>query len=227
MRGRWTSTRFLIMWIMSYMGAWLTLPYFLAPLAGGEYGIDVPYIVPVLLLGIIPAMIIGTMQRVVLKSAFNLRLKGWMGATLIGGILGGLLMYFGETQYDITGTTAQTMMIMAAPTLAQFWVLRKHVSQAWLWVMAGIMSGIAFALPFNDSNIGYVSSVLLASLIYGIAMGGTSLALAKSYRRYEKKKTSSQIASLDRPYEHLEDGYQQGSSIYYEEDVRQQRQRMR
>lgn len=225
MLGRLNNSRYMILWLLSYIGSWLTLPYFLAPLAQGNYGFDVPYVVPVMLLGILPALMIGIAQRFLINRAFNVKLRGWLGATLIGGIIGGLMMFIGETQYDITGTTAQTMMIMAAPTLAQFWVLRRHVSQAWLWILAGIMSGIAFALPFNDSNINYNSSVLFASLIYGAAMGGTSLALMKSYRRDKGKVKSAGVASLDMPYEHLQDGYQQTyQSTYAEHEEAHQRQ---
>jgi len=138
-------------------------------------------------IGLMAGWIFGSIQKMLLRSRTNEPWRGWIFASIIGGIIGidvtVTLLMLQASQYIIwlvipppetlfwVGLQVAIIPI-GCLSLAQMVVLWRHVYGAWTWVLANIVAGLAiFSLIVAGAASWAVTP--LWSLFLGIVIVGT------------------------------------------------------
>jgi hypothetical protein len=132
---------------------------------------------------------LGIAQALVLLPYFKLRGSlEWMAATIVGNLLVSLLAY-ATLNYLFAQSSADPMIfaVMLLPivavivgTLPQWFVLRKRVERAWVWVLTHlglVVMGLILA-PILEALPGLAETIvvtLIAGIITGIMLEGLML----------------------------------------------------
>lgn len=160
--------RFMRHWITGALGVWLIAPaLYVALMMGGLFVVGLVTTIlgttseavwglsTVLLLvvggGAIIGWTIGHIQQDVVRKHLYWDLESWRRTSLVSGV-GGAIMTVGivVNDYDpmarIPIETAQILMPAFVLVLSggQWWVLRRSVSFAWLWVLANVVGAMLF-----------------------------------------------------------------------------------
>src|SRR5689334_10873425 len=95
-----------------------------------------------MLLGAVIGIPTAWRQKLSLYLHFGRWFRGWLRANTIAWILGGVsimaVMNLGFYRSEQPDILIQILSLMLPPTLAQIWVLRRHVQNAWLMLLAAI-----------------------------------------------------------------------------------------
>lgn len=78
---------------------------------------------------------------------------------------------------------------MGLPAILQWFVLRQHIRQGWLWVISGVVVGIVIVGLFINSST-YGESYILFALIgvlHGAITGATMVYLLAQHRTEKVK----------------------------------------
>jgi hypothetical protein len=114
-----------------------------------------------LYLGLVNGIIIAVIQKAALYLHFGRFFKGWMRATILGWVLGGIGLI--SINWNINLPSQWILMFQAIvmtmpPMLAQALILQRSIRQAWLWPFLAIVGAIVFAgtmwlFSFNNTSV--------------------------------------------------------------------------
>ena len=200
MRQLLTSTRFIIFWIIgsvmsfcaSLIGAVviLTVSAFIATMFYATQNRE-PNMMEVFiwggivysLIGLVFGLVLGAMQKMLLRQRTEESWSGWLLTSALGGIVGIdllvlLLAYqLGTAVNGMTMPPKEVIWLIGAQVfiipmdcigLMQMFVLWRYVRGAWTWVLANIVSGL---VVFGLMGAGFISSgIFLFSLLALLAV---------------------------------------------------------
>lgn len=129
-----------------------------------------------LVIAVMPVVISAFLQSILLRWALNPPVRHWLPVSLAGAIAGGLVFYgfqdMSLSYPDNVSMAIMLAMLMTPVALAQSLLLLKRTRSAPVWVLAGLVSAAAFALPVPDDDL---LPVLIGAVLQGSVMGLTLL----------------------------------------------------
>jgi hypothetical protein len=148
---RWGSLRFIGMWVLGYIAAWVV--WFVLNLASNGLApfitINVDFGVAMLAIG--TAVLQGIVQKWLVRRGLGRDMRGWLWASLTGGVISAAVLIgiqqIGEVfpRYSYAGLYIFFMGWLVPPALVQAWWIRKRVKNAWLWAGAALANALVFA----------------------------------------------------------------------------------
>lgn len=214
---RMRSLPFLGIWLLTHFVGWAATfglyffinetPALLSSLRGLFSFLpgDVTDVIAYAIFGLTPGFIIALGQLLLLRYAYRMNLGGWMAASIIGWTIGGIAMFTFPYAANSSSATVPLAVMMMPVALAQWLVLRHSVRQAWLWMIAIVVSGLVWGSALNsmiDLNITFnaltVAGVAgLAGLVQGAVTGASLMwLLATNQRRARNLKNEALIDQL-------------------------------
>lgn len=168
--GRWTAT-----YVLGWVGLLATV-LVLLPLIYVLVGAMPLWLGLVSWGSVAVGRLVGERQEYLLQQKFQVAPAGWQrlsgGAWFFLGIGLALVIAAGSA-----ANTAIFAAIFALPAIAQAYLLRNSVPQAWLWVLAAAASGLIFGLPLaaglsvNPISVGLTLG--LGGVLHGAVMAMT------------------------------------------------------
>jgi hypothetical protein len=168
---------FMLLWILSVYLLWpalilpVTLAIFLLPPYYPYESLDTIYWVGADNKAIFVAiftMAMGFVQAWMFRRFLHIHTKHWALATILGGWIGTLLMWI--LQWN---TPFEMFTWFLGISLAQFWLLRQRVTNAWLWLFAHLCLSLFFPIYADDWTL-VVGKWLVSTSVY---ITGTLLVL--------------------------------------------------
>jgi hypothetical protein len=181
---RWGSLRFIGVWNLGYIAAWVaSLAAGIAIVRGSVFE-DINIHVFLTLVALGPILLQAIVQKWVTQRGLGINMRAWLWASLIGGgisaaIINALYLLTVQNPYIFSGNTGVYIFLalwLVPPALVQAWWLRKRVKSAWLWAGAAAANALLFTvppqweLPFFE-GMEYVFMALIA-LMMGVVSGG-------------------------------------------------------
>jgi magnesium-transporting ATPase (P-type) len=204
---------FLFLWIVSSVGIGLATNSFLNWLIyfiPQTFGVSISELTsPAWRLGLVftlvHSLILSSVQAVLLGRGFGRRVKGWVWASLVGGVLSSLPLIL-ISQLNLQGiyeNNVNLFYVLATLlyTLPQVWVLRRYVQKAWLLPLIAIPTNL---LAITLTMYGFTNRLNLepiASLITATVMALLMLWFFRDTPIQEKAKLAEAES-----HERLEDG---------------------
>lgn len=197
---RLSTLSFLTIWLAAHgigwgsVFAWYVLNGLMIPL---------PQALWFIVLGFVPGMTIAVMQRWLVQHNFGLVLHGWLPVSAIGWLLGGLSL-----NVSFTGGIDQSIalaVLFLLPALLQWLILRRYVRQAWLWMLAGVVSAMVFNISSVNQDFATWQGMLSATGLQG-AITGLSLLWMMRATRYKPLGAGAQATSFATKHARLKDG---------------------
>ena len=168
--------RFWVLWV-----ALAVLIHMLTRVAHGAFLRDINIVTEVapLLLVYIPIWVLQTWGQVYLLQRLVRRsLKFWIPVSVAGWIVSFIMTHwlynitFSTSFYELPSVVQHTIInlpTLLLPALVQWFVLRRKVERAWLWVvaaLAGVLSFVGFNLVINSiQDVTLISSIWLGNTI--------------------------------------------------------------
>ena len=187
---RLSSIPFLLIWIGGHILVWTVLYGFVltdTPNRWSQY-------VMIVVFGLIMGIGLSLMQKGLIQFTYYAPLKWWLRVTIIGWVLGWLVFYASfEFIENLTRNYAENLSIMllplfVTPAVMQWFILRHNTRQAWLWIVAGAVSAMAFGALYGDLADEAYGQFFLGAVAQG-AVTGLSLLWLYGQSRAEKIKT--------------------------------------
>lgn len=204
---------FLLMWLTGHALSWGALYYLWETFNFSDWTM-------LTISGLILGGGIGLTQKYLLRYAYNIPLKGWMRLTVLGWFAGWLSYYAGTewlTRFYSYPLWLTIIPMFGIPALFQWFLLRRHVKAAWLWVVAAIVSTITFGMVYDNSAYNLTAHTLSASA-QGVVTGLTILWLFGMTNVAPQRQRN--VARLSHEYhddlyddDYNEDDYQSGHFI--------------
>lgn len=203
----------LALWILMGYGVYflvilsMAMLSFIASLVGFVYGLNygpVLYTIGTLCaVGGLIGWAVGTLQKLVIETRLAWHANGWVVWSIVGGVSGlAVLSLFVASYPRMTWdvSPAYFMPIFITPVaVCQWWVLRRAVYQAYLWVMANIAAGLTFAF-IPDVFAGHVALVVLLAPMAQAALTGMMLIwLFERQRRHNRLAEAPVPVRTSRP----------------------------
>jgi hypothetical protein len=165
---------FLAMWVGAQILGWFVFYFFDESLYSSNNAFWLNGLYFGLSIGI--PTIIG--QKLSLYLHFGRWFRGWIRTNTIAWVVGGLGIMFMTSRFGLSGNRQldiliQILSLMLPPTLAQLWILRRHVQKIWLWLLAAIAGTSVFAAVFGQlgaSNNSAFPAFGLYSLVTGLSL---------------------------------------------------------
>jgi hypothetical protein len=199
---------FLGLWVAAFLLGWLS--YFIIGyqpnnnLIGGA------------IVGLIIGIPTASVQKLSLYLHFGRVFRWWIRLNVLAWILGGMSITFvmksgvdGETQFLLM---LQVLSLMLIPSLAQAWILRKHVQHVWLWILSAIAGSSVFAGilgQFGNNEI----VAFLAFGTYAVVMALTLLWLFGMQSKENKLKNIQDTSRLTDETEDESDSVELGETV--------------
>jgi hypothetical protein len=132
---------------------WSPLTLFLTMLGGYRAFSFLSEIASLLSLLIMPSLVIGyfvgIFQRNLLVEELSWEIEGWQRQTIIGAIIGAVLVVFGSLIPFGNGFEQDSVLVMPlfvfGLSFAQWFSLRHESRDAWLWILGNVTGGIVFS----------------------------------------------------------------------------------
>lgn len=164
---------FSILWLIGHVAAWGAF----IPIADVVDGFPRNDFLFFTLLAIVVGGITSSVQYALMRWQFGRNIKAWIPTSIVAWLLATLVVVqpivnLGLDQLEIT---LQALALYLPATIFQTILLRRHVQQAWLWLLASVAGSFAFALPI--ANDGGDMSVLLGYGFYAMTMAITLIYL--------------------------------------------------
>ncbi|MEM9953881.1 MAG: hypothetical protein AAF846_19885 [Chloroflexota bacterium] len=157
---------FMTLWILGHGLAWL--PFFMVSNSGGA-GDELGLVVWV---GGFIGGITSLTQYALIRWYFGRNLKWWLPLSLvawIGAAIFPFVYLVDELPFNQIGLTLQMLSLATPAAIVQAFLLRKHVRQAWLWVLATITGLIVFSLSVTTLNdLFFDTDFIIAAVSYGL-----------------------------------------------------------
>lgn len=192
---------FLLLWVIGYMASWgLTmganqalyqyLPYnFTSSITASFSFWRTGQFVLSGGLGAIPFIPIILWQKYLLKSRLYQPMRGWRRYSLMAlfaevVVLQVIAQMIAQSNLTYTQQARQfplawqVLILVMCPALAQWRLLRKVFPQAWLWLLANLVSGLLFAIPLSAYDLyslyhqagAFVAAAVLQSVVTGATL---------------------------------------------------------
>jgi MFS family permease len=196
----------LALWILMGYGVYflvilsMAMLSFIASLIGFVYGLNygpVLYTVGTLCaVGGVIGWSVGTLQKLIIETRLGWHASGWVFWSVVGGVIGlTVLSFFAALLPRFTWdySPAYFMPIFITPVaVCQWWVLRRAVDQAYLWILANIAAGLTFAL-IPEVFAGHAALVVLLAPMSQAALTGMMLIWLFEQRRRHNRPTSAPV----------------------------------
>jgi hypothetical protein len=189
---RLTTIPFLLVWIGGHILIWSLL-----------YGIfesDVTLrwneIIWITVCGLIMGVGLSLMQKILIQYTYYAPLNWWMRVTIAGWVLGWIVFYnsieFIENYIPSIDEHLSLMLLplFVTPAVMQWFILRRNARQAWLWIVAGAASAMAFGALYGDLSGNNYFQFFLGAGAQG-AVTGLSLLWLYGQSRAEKMKSGT------------------------------------
>ena len=156
---RMKTLPFMVIWLTGHILSWAGV-YFVWET------VLLPDLAYVLFSGIILGGALGLTQKLLLRYKYGLPLHGWMRLTIVGWVLGWLGYFVGSEwirNFYNFPLWLTIIPMFGIPALLQWGLLRRQIRQAWLWVVAAVVSTMTFSMVFNNSSYNLNAHVLSAT----------------------------------------------------------------
>jgi hypothetical protein len=110
-----------------------------APLSSAAFAL---ILLLTMVIGAIWGWSIGVVQRWVLRRYFFWSAEMWVRASIIGGAVGAVLFSIINLAFAPTHNSLAVIIFLVCVSIAQWFVLRKTVQAAWLWILGMAISGL-------------------------------------------------------------------------------------
>lgn len=165
--------------------------------------LDFPYrydeIVIFVLGGIMPGITLTIPTYWLIQKFKGIQIRWWRPASFVAWLVGAFLLV---SRLDGIDSPLVLATLWFTPAfLVQAWLLRKHVKQSWLWVLAGLTGTILFLFAGAEEDEAALTWALSGG-VQGLLTGVIMLALL-AMPRTEKQK--HELAQNNSSYEHLND----------------------
>lgn len=148
--------------------------------------------------GLLSGLVLGLQQKRLMQRHFSGEFRGWLILTVLGSVTGFLLLWgigvLAAERIDPTRMRLINMqilrtislMLLSLPfvfiSMAQWWILRKYVHGAWLWVVANVTAVAVFfsllgTLSLTGGFLFFIGGIALVAAAPGIVTGFTLLCL--------------------------------------------------
>ncbi len=190
----------LALWILMGYGVYflvilsMAMLSFIASLVGFVYNLDyMPALYTIGALFAVGGVIgwsVGTLQKVVIETRLAWHANGWVFGSVVGGVVGIVVLSMFVSlfpRFTSDFSPAHLMPIFITPVaVCQWWVLRRAVNQAHLWILANIAAGLTFAF-IPQAFAGHSALVVLLAPMAQAALTGMMLIwLFEQHRRHNR-----------------------------------------
>jgi hypothetical protein len=177
-----------ILWTLAYAVAWGSAAFIsMNNLVGQWFGIADDW--EPLLFSIPLAIVIGAVQYGLIRRAFALELRGWISMTILGWFVSGVLVTWITETYPYSEAQIVFVSYYLFPAIAQWWLLRKHIQTASLWILASVASALVFVVPMS-----FDTSTMMVAL--GGALQGLLLALVLEWLVTASKASQLKVKNV-------------------------------
>ncbi len=211
--GRSKKYSFLILWLIGHALAWAA--YFSSQ---GMFNVDWIWTIALGLGGVTSLV-----QYLLIRWQFGRNIKWWLPLSILTWLFAAFFPFDASLQLGDSqiGITIQALALFAPAALIQAFLLRKHVQNSWLWLLASITGTTTFALSVAALNWIPLSGYLG----YGVYASTTALTLLWLFGMSQQEMSEvSQSAS----YKRLTDSDEQEEyEELYQGEIEAQRKLMR
>lgn len=210
---------FVLLWIVGHALAWGV--FSMVQMIPGFAEINLTEIL--LAMGLVVGGITSLTQYLLIRWQFGRNIKWWMPISLIAWVFAILTPFqaslrMGDTQFEVT---AQLLALYVPIAVVQMVLLRKHVRQSWLWLVATLAGSSVFALSLISLQevllwapfvaFGAYASITALSLLWLFGMSKPEVQQSISASSYERlSDETDEIANEDVEYD-VKKVYQQES----------------
>ncbi|MFQ3645423.1 MAG: hypothetical protein SNJ54_07440 [Anaerolineae bacterium] len=196
----------LALWILMGYGVYflvilsMAMLSFIASLIGFVYGLNYgPALYTVGTLFAVGGVIgwsVGTLQKLIIETRLGWHANGWVFWSVVGGVIGLMALSFFVASFprftwDYNPTYFMPIFITPV-AICQWWVLRRAVDQAYLWIWANIAAGLTFAL-IPEVFAGHAALVVLLAPMAQAALTGMMLIWLFERRRRHNRPASAPV----------------------------------
>lgn len=190
---RLTTLPFMLIWVGAHVLVWIILFGFTKM----DFLWGWPDIIMLTLFGLIIGLGLSLMQKTLIAYTFHAPLRWWLRVTVGGWIAGWFVFWvmIEGMEYVFDYSLGLGLMpLFVIPAALQWWILRRHARDAWLWVIAGAASALAFGAVYGDmTNDSYFQFA-----IGGAAQGAvTGLSLLWLYAQTRAGKVKSEFMQVN------------------------------
>jgi hypothetical protein len=154
-------------WTLAYTIAWGSAAFIsMNNLVGQWFGIADNW--EPLLFSIPLAIAIGAVQYGLIRRTFALELRGWIPMTILGWFVSGVLVTWITETYPYSEAQIVFVSYYLFPAIAQWWLLRKHIVTASLWILASVASALVFVVPMSFDST--TSLIALGGALQGLLL---------------------------------------------------------
>jgi hypothetical protein len=149
--------------------------------------------------GLIHGIIIAAIQKLALYLHFGRSFAGWTRATFLGWMFGGIALMAINWNIDLPLQwilVLQAVTITLIPTLAQAWILRRSIQQAWLWLLSWGVGSTVFSLIYMQ-NLNQDFTAYTAHGAFAAVTGLTLLWLFGMQSKEIKLKNQADTSRLE------------------------------
>jgi hypothetical protein len=189
---RLKSIPFLLLWMGGHILVWSLLYWMFET----DITRDLPEAVWTVVCGVVMGLGLAFMQKFLIQYTYYAPLNGWLCVTIAGWIVGWVIFYFSiEFIEDYISSYNNNLSIMllplfVIPAVMQWFIMRHNARQAWLWIVVGAASAMAFGALYGEINNNEYMQFLLGAAAQG-AVTGLSLLWLYGQARAEKVKTGT------------------------------------
>lgn len=143
--------------------------------------------------GVLIGFSVGWLQRQVMRARLLWPAPRWVMVSALGGAVGTVLaletvpLIMQRQLYDTTelGRLLMFMLPIAVPmAVGQWWVLRRVVRDAWLWIAANVLGAVGWAMMGSAISVGTPGRDLLLALTMPLAQAAiTGMAIIWLFER--------------------------------------------
>lgn len=169
--------------------------------------------IQMIVLGALVGLSVGWLQQQVLRVRLVWPAPGWVKASALGGAIGLVLslhvvspMFYMYPYFSTSiGSTLPLMLPLILPiAVAQWWVLRRVVRDAWLWVVANVLGAMCWAamgdiIPFGTPGRDWLLAItmpLVQAAVTGMAIVWLFERHARIDKRHPSEKDKARSASV-------------------------------
>jgi hypothetical protein len=120
--------------------------------------------------------IVGVAQGALLRRVFDIKLRDWVGATVLGFVVYGLLISIFYNLAIVQGRSVllncgQALLLVAAIVvfpLPQWHILKRHVRRAGWWIVVSVVAIYVTQPPTGTSSLpGWIMTTLFLGALFG------------------------------------------------------------
>lgn len=170
------SIPFMLLWMLAHVAGWWLV--YIASETLFDYNVGEGTIAFVF--GIIMTVCIPITQKWLIRRKLGIDLNHWLWVSGLGWIFGMVsIITLPEILDEFVGGDPIWMYVLGAftiPAFAQWFVLRRELRNAWVWILAGAVSAFAFSAileldaPANDFTIFWIFGAAVQGAVTGLSL---------------------------------------------------------